>query len=475
LRAATLLAAVGATAVASATGVAAAPAAGLAPAVAGWSQPMMLGGCPGSEAPWVVFPSDSPAHRTGPGALVWSTGGGCPGGSRVLLAAIASDGKPGAPVALRTGGGRGIALRGPLAVAGGPHGGVVVAASGSVSAASSGSRSGALGGSAQGLFSQGRAGGPFSPASPTGGPASPIALVSAYLGDVAIASPAAEADGQSAVRLRVERHHASGFQPAVQVSSGAAGAVESLKVALDYRSDALVAWWQRGAIYVRDLPAAGRAHPIQRLAAAAPDPRIAALISDDNRAIVAWSVQRGAQTSIYLDISTGGVRFHHAVLLERFTDPDDLRSPGDSPSLIRLSSESVMLAFSGEQAGHWVVRTAPIDLHGMRPVETMPTPGADALLAALAPGPDGDAFVLWTEPQPGPAGVAKPAQAAIFAARGVDAYPGVSIFGKPEEVAAPGPNSSPALAVDPGSDRAFAVWRGAGGSIEYAIRTAAAP
>jgi len=29
--------------------------------------------------------------------------------------------------------------------------------------------------------------------------------------------------------------------------------------------------------------------------------------------------------------------------------------------------------------------------------------------------------------------------------------------------------------VDPGSDRAFAVWRGAGGSIEYAIRTAAAP
>src|ERR1035438_3883871 len=116
---------------------------------------------------------------------------------------------------------------------------------------------------------------------------------------------------------------------------------------------------------------------------------------------------------------------------------------------VLFRSESVMLAWSGSEAGRWVVRTAAIDLKGMRAVQTMPTPGADALLAALAPGPVGDALVLWTEPQPGPDGVATPAQAAIFAARGIDAYPGLSIFGKPEQVAAAGPNSSPALAVDP--------------------------
>ena len=460
-------------------GVAAVPAAatrgpGVDPAAqASWSQPAALGGCPGSEAPWAVFPSDSPGHATGPGAVVWSTGSRCPGGARVLVAAIGAGGKPAAPSALRTGSGRGIALRGPLAVAGGPDGGVVVAASGSASAPGSGSD--APGGFAHGLFTQGRAGGPFSPASATGGPASPIALATAYLGDVAIATPVAESHGRSAVRLRVERHHASRFERAVPVSRGAAGAVESLRVALDYRSDALVAWWQRGAIYARDLPASGRGHPIQRLADAAPDPRIAALISDDERAIVAWAEQRDSQTSIYLDISRPGVRFHRPILLERFADPDGLRSPADSPSLIRLSSESVMLAWSGSEAGHWVVRTAAIDLKGMRAVQTMPTPGADALLAALAPGPVGDALVLWTEPQPGPDGVANPAQAAIFAARGIDAYPGLSIFGKPEQVAAAGPNSSPALAVDPGSDRALAVWRGAGGVIEYAIRTAVAP
>jgi len=122
----------------------------------------------------------------------------------------------------------------------------------------------------------------------------------------------------------------------------------------------------------------------------------------------AWAEQRDSQTSIYLDISRPGVRFHRPILLERFADPDGLRSPADSPSLIRLSSESVMLAWSGSQAGHWVVRTAAIDLKGMRAVQTMPTPGADALLAALAPGPVGDALVLWTEPQPGPDGVATP-------------------------------------------------------------------
>ena len=356
-------------------------------------------------------------------------------------------------------------------MAGGPHGRVLVAGYDPVSASGSDAR----GGSALGLFTQGRANGHFSAASTTGGPVSSIALATAYLGDVAIASSLGESHGRSAVRLRVERHHASGFARAVAVSRGATGPLDSLSLALDYRSDALVTWWRRGAIYAREVPASGRAQPIQRLAASAAEPRIASLISDDNRAIVAWSEQRGAQTRIYLDISRPGLRFRHPILLERFADPDGLRSPADSPSLIRLSSESVVLAWSGSRAGHWVVRTAPIDPNGMRAVQTMPTPGADALLAALAPGPADDALVLWTEPQLGPGGVAERAQASIFAARGIETYPGVSIFGAPEQVAAAGPNSSPALAVDPGSDRALAVWRGAGGLVEYAIRTAGAP
>ena len=434
LRSAPVLAA----ALASATGVmgiAGAGAAQIVPRTPSWSAPATLGGCAGSEAPWAVFPEDSPGHATGPGAVVFSTAGGCPGGARVLVAAIGAGARPATPAALRTASGRALALRGPLVVARGPRGGVVLAASASGSASP--------GGSPRGPVHPGPRERPLLATELNRRAGCAVASASAYLGDVAIASTVAEPRGRSAVRLRLERHRARAFEPARPVSRAAAGAIASLTVALDYRSDALVAWSQRGAIYARELPASGRAHPIQRLGAAGTDMRIAAVISDDNRAIVAWAEQRASQTSIYLDRSTARVRFHRAVLLEHFADPDGLRSPGASPSLIRLSSESVMLAWSGSRAGHWVVRTAPIDLNGMRAVQTMPTQGADALLAGLAPGPADDAFALWTEPQPSRAGDAGPGQSAIFAARGVETYPGVSTFGAPEQIARTGTQQRP--------------------------------
>jgi len=450
------IASVAATSAWLASPVASAPVVSGPVSVTGWSQPATVGGCSGAEAPWVVFPSDGPDHATGAGAIVWSTGRRCPGGERVLVAAVGPADRPAPGARPRTAGGRRIGLQGPLAVAGGPYGRIVIAAF-------------APTGPAHGLFTQGAAGGPFTPAAPTTSPASPTALASAYLGDVALASASVGARGRTGIRLRIERHHGRGFAPRGPVSAPAAGRVRSLRVALDYRSDALAVWWQRGAIYARVLPAAWRAHATARLAAAGPDVRIAAVVSDDDRAIVAWAAQRGSRTSVYLDMSAPGVRFHRPRLLERFTDPGGLRSPSGSPSLIRLSSESVMLAWAGVEGGRWVVRTAPVDLHGVRTVSTIPTPGADALLAALAPGPDGEALALWSEPQPTPRGGADLARQAIFAARGIDAHPGVSIFGRPEQVATPGPNSDATVAFDPDSDRALAVWRGAGGTIEYAL------
>jgi hypothetical protein len=436
---------------------------------AGWSQPATVGGCPGSEAPWAVFPSDNPRQSTGPGAIVWSTGRRCPGGERVLVAAIGADGAPGAPASPRTPAGQTIAMRGPLAVAGAPHGRIVIAAG-----APSARGVAAAGSTPGGLFTQGVATGSFSPALLSGGPSAPTGMSSASLGDVAMASPAGDGGGRSGVLVRLERHHASAFAGPQRVGAGR-GPVESTRVALDYRSDALVVWWQQGAIYARDLPTSGRVHPVQRLAAAGPHPRIAALISDDNRAIVAWADEDAGETSVFLDFSAPGVRFQRPRLLERFADPAGLSSPTDSPSLIRLSSESVMMAWSGSEAGHWAIRTAPIDLNGLQNVSTIPTPNLDALLAGLAPGPNGDAVVLWTEPQRTAQGIANPASQAIFAARGIDTRPGMSIFGAPEEVAGPGDNSDPTVAIDPGSDRAIAVWRGAGGTIEYALRGPAAP
>jgi hypothetical protein len=423
-----------------------------------WSAPVALGACPSSGAPRVVFPSDSPDHGTGPGAVVWEASETCPGGQGARVAAIGSGAAPGRVTVPRTRAGRTLAPRGPLAVAGAPAGEIAIA-----------------GASPQrperGLLVEGPAGGPFVALYSVRFPAAPVALTTAYLGDVALATAQASARGADGLRVRLQRHYARAFGTGLAAGDGARAPVDALTVALDYRSDALAVWTQAGAIYARELPASGGPQPVQRLARAGADVRIAALLSDDDRAIVAWSEQLGAQTRVYLDRSDTGVRFGAPALLEEhYEDPESLPPPTGSPSLVRLSSESVMMAWAGAARGRWVVRTAAIDRAGAPAVATIAAPGRDALLEDLAPGPDGDAIVLWSEPQRAPSGRPEPDRRAIFAARGINAYPGRPIFGLPEQVAAPGPNGQASVAVDPDSDRALAVWRGAGGAVEYALR-----
>jgi hypothetical protein len=414
--------------------------------------------------PYVVFPSDSPTHGTGPGAIVWSASLPCPDGAGVRVAAIDPEDIPGQPAEPRTAAARPIALRGPLAATAGPYGRVVIAAS---SAGEPSTRAGGL------LLTEGPAGGPFAPPLAIDPPASAFAFTTAYLGDVALLSP--DAGG---VRLRVQRHHANRFAAPAQVSTGAGASIGALTVALDYRSDALAVWTQEGSIYARELPASGAPHPVQRLGAVGLGPasgaQIAAVLSDDDRAIVAWADRHAGQTSVYVARSQPGVRFDGPQLLERFSDPPDLPAYEDSPRIVRLSFESVMMAWTGAEAGHWVIRTAAIDLDGVHTPSTISPPGRDALLAALAAGPDGEALALWTEPQQTPAGLDLGRQA-IFAARGFDAYPARTIFAAGEQVAPPGPNSDATVALDPNSDRAISVWRTGTGLLAYAIRASGAP
>jgi hypothetical protein len=331
------------------------------------------------------------------------------------------------------------------------------------------------GGAGGGALVQGSAGGPLSPLGAIAGAASTSALASGYLGDAAVASPLSARGGRARIQVRIERYFAHGFSAPMTFTGAATGPVGALTFAIDYRTDAIVVWYQAGAIYARDLPASGTVHATERLASAAAQTSITALISDNNRAIVAWAEQQGDQTSVYLDQSARGVLFGAPRLLERFSNPGALRSPSASPRLIRLSSESVMLAWAGAEGGHWVVRTAAIDQRGLRAVSTISAPGSDALLAGLEPGPDGEALALWSEPQRTPQGQLDVHRQAIYAARGVDAAPGRTIFSKPEQIAAPGPNSDATVAFDPASDRALALWRGSGGTLQYAVRSPSTP
>lgn len=120
-----------------------------------------------------------------------------------------------------------------------------------------------------------------------------------------------------------------------------------------------------------------------------------------------------------------------------------------------------MLAWAGLSEDRWVIRTAAIDLLGIGAPTTIAAPSGDAQLEALAPGPKGDALLLWSEPQGGQA---------LYVARGFDTFPDRTAFAAPEQVAPPGSNSQAAVALDPANDRAVAVWRGPGGVLQYAIR-----
>ena len=428
-----------------------------------WSPPATLSACPATASARVVFPSDSPRHSTGQGAVIWSASSACPGGEGARVAGIGASERPGAASIPHTAAGQKIGPRAPLAASAGPHGQIVIAgASPATPTDGPGNR----------VLIQGTAGGPFTPLQTPGGSATPIALTTAYLGDLAIASPPAGLHSRGGLNVHVERFFAHRFVRNVSAHTAGRGSLQALTLAMDFRSEALAVWAQRGAIYARLVTNKGAVRPLQRLASVGSNPRIAALLSDDNRAIVAWADQHGTQTSIYVDRSAPGVHFSSPQLLERFNDPDGLSSPAASPSLVRLSSESVLLAWAGAAAGHWVVRSAPVDLNGVQTIDTFAAPGADARLAGLASGPDDDALLLWTEPLPTAGGLPDLARQAIFAARGTDAGPGRASFDEPEQVAPPGPVNDPTVALDPSSDRALAVWQGEAAKIEYSIRGA---
>ena len=106
---------------------------------------------------------------------------------------------------------------------------------------------------------QGAVGGPFATLEPAGTSAAPIALARAYLGDVALASdrarPRAPRAGQrDGFDVHVERFYANHFGRETSVRSAGSAPVGELTLAMDYRSEVLAVWVQRGAIYARLLP-----------------------------------------------------------------------------------------------------------------------------------------------------------------------------------------------------------------------------
>jgi hypothetical protein len=423
-----------------------------------WSPAVSLIRCASAASPRVVFPQADPFHAGGPGAILWA---GAPAdcnpadaasGPGVGIAEFEPDRTLGPPQPLP-------ASRAPrlsdLSAASATGDGRIVLA-------------GSLGspGSASGGLSEGLAGRPFTGALRLGGPSRPIAMTSSYRGDVGVAS----VDAGGRIELRLEPHGTPRFGPPVILTSGSSP-VTGLAANIDYRGDAIVAWEAKGSIYVRVRAATGVLLPTRRVAASPPSGRLGVLISDDNRAIVAWESDQATTTSAYLAISLPGIHFGRPRLLERFVDPPGVRPAATGLELVRLAHEGVLVGWTGLMNGHLVIRSSPVSLAAVRPTTTVSDPDSDAMLSALATGPRDEVIALWTA-APRLAGRPDFYQQRILAARGSGQPSGMTKFDAPQVIAGPGPVATPEVAIDPVTDVAVAVWRNRGRNpgIDYAVR-----
>jgi hypothetical protein len=492
----------------------------------------------------IVFPSSEPGAASGPGALLWSALGGCgapaarsspasagtaathvtatahgaaaAGGALAAGAQLAADDRPGrgrplsavaglATVAVAAGtaegqvvavgAGSGVAgVRAPSAPGVGATADGATEAGGAEAVAPSAPGVGATAGGAAaavgpGALAEGRAVGSFSSARPLGGPAGPVAAASGYLGDVVVVSPVETPRTGWALAVRLQRHYSSALAAPHRVSVGA-GPVEAVAATMDYRAEVLLVWAAHARAYARAMSPSGVAGPLLTLGSVAADPEVQALLSDDGHAIVAWRSRSpapggGSRTAIELsrfEVAPGAPAPPAPTVVERFRDPSGSSPPPGVLRLVRLSSEAVMMAWTGLVAGRYVVRASPVSLRrgAWAPVTISGGSGWDATLADLVSGPRAEALALWSaDPRrPGGGGV-RPgraaSQGALFAARGHYAGHGEVSFETPEEVAPPGSYGPPAAAIDPRTGWAVAAWitrppRAPSGRVVYALR-----
>jgi hypothetical protein len=437
-----------------------APASG-APA-SGWSPPRLLSACAVGHRPQVVFPSESPSVATGPGAIVWAEDPTCRVGSQSASARTPELSVASLDPHDRVGG---VNRQTPagweasgLDVAGASKGRIAVALALRAPGAPVGEAVTVL---------QGRATGALDEAKMLTGTAGRPSLAHAYLGDAAVAS--VELRPRPAIAVSVERFFRSGFGR-VRLIPIPDGHVSALTATMDYRSDVLVAWQQNGAIYAHMLRASGRPEPTQRVGPGSPESRLQVLVSDNDHGMIAWSSHApgpSSTTTVMLALSGGGVRFDRRRMLASFPDPTGAAAAAGALALVRLSSENVMLAWTEADRGRLSVRAAPAVFAGTQPSVQLSDPAREAVLAALAAGPAGEAVALWRSVTPGPAGF-DGSRGELWAARAFIERHGRVGFRPAERVAPSGASSQVGAAIDPASDRPVAAWLVAGGrALEY--------
>jgi hypothetical protein len=414
-----------------------------------WSAPATIPNALGSSTPIVVTPA----------------------GSAVLLAPISrtaagsADGPPSELVALGPYGQSGPAQ--PVAIAAGllaAYAGNHVAIAGSTlvdgtitdrshSAVALGTAGGALG-AAHGLSAS------------TGQHV--MGLAGNARGDLAVVT----GDAAHARTVYVRRAGAASFRIALRiaVSSKARGAT----VAVGPKGDVLVVWEDDHEIFARHLGPTGHAGAVHRIGDGVQS-QLQAAIDAGGRLEVAWKTQRVSEGE---SDTPAIVRFATAAPGHGFGPQRTVETVGASGTVrfvgapgVRLIAEangSTLLAWTGFDASHFVVRaTEVVGGHRGTP-QTLSPAGEDAVLGDAATGASGAAIVAWrsgvqgADPVPG-------ATEAVFASL---RDPGATAFGGPEQVSESGEDvpTAPFAARDPASGRSFVAYAPLSGGVRASAR-----
>ena len=279
------------------------------------------------------------------------------------------------------------------------------------------------------------------------------------------------------IELREQRHYERAFAAPRMLATAGQAAISALALGMDFRGDTIVVWAQGGWVYARGVDNSGVIGPLSRLGESGAAPQLAAVLSDDTRAIVLWTAQqaRGASgpTRVFFDQSATQLRFSSPQLLDSFVQPPSLRLGAGSEGVVRLSTEGVLIAWTSYQQGSYVVRAGGVTQHGAEPSVLASDADADERLAAVAPGPHDDAALALVRAPRTAAGFAADGEA-ILATTSYHPSGGGVAFTAPQQIAAPAQNGSPSVAIDPASDRAVYAWRSVrdgAASVAYAVRS----
>ncbi len=418
-----------------------------------WSTPREIQGATVPAPPAVSF------SRTGAGLAVWPNYA-----AQAPLLASRWDGQGFGPAGPLTGGPRldpfagGITLYGQqrLAAAGLVGSGQVAAAVGSVE----------------------------------GGLGKPVRLANAKASGIVVTS---NVDGFVAVAF-TDRHgvHLSARRPGRRfprpvLVSRARGA-RFPAVATNVHGDVLTGWYARGRVYTRFRSAAGHFES-RRIVGPAPGGRVrmSLALAKRRRALVAWTSEPisealatgpAVQSIAY---ASRRARFGQRQVLETFDDAPFTAQPGTG--YVEGIGIAAAFATTGEPLVTWTGRSG--NVHAVRstrlvsgrpePAQTLSTPGREAEVQALAPGPLGEALAVWTEAPDQVTG-----QTTVFAA---PRAAGPAPFGPAEQVSPEGDAVSPGggtfyltsatAAIDPSSARPVVIWlAGSPGQPRLAKRSA---